>query len=429
MKYARIDIETVGFVNQTEKMHINFGDQFQNIIIKDLYKKMGIPEDEIYVLDFNKITTYDGETLILPINQALTHNLANFISPHIIPVFLGLSRDTSVITEQEIEYLKFYSPVGCRDQALYDFLVSKDVKCYLNGCLSLLAEKREGVPDNAVPYVVDAPRYAMDAMPDELKNNAVFSDNTFYGTYPELTGDDTLETYVRHRYDEFRQHASVVITSRMHVASPCIGMGIPVICVRNNVDYRYSWIDKYIPVYSEADVDKIDWHPQPVKDVDIFKDKLSNLAIERIKNTLEINKSCMEITSFYKEREKTNYEVPQFSRILIDYIKKHWTADDTWEYAIWGENDASERLYYFLKKNYPKAKYVAFYDSFKKINYHGIEAQHPSNILPDDTFIFVTGYTASDAAVELFQSIGKKDTTYMVMGGVLRDTAEEHYGV
>ena len=100
MKYARIDIETIGFVNKNDKTHINFGDHLQNIIIKDLYDKMGIDKSDIYVLDFNEISTYNGEYLVLPINQAISHNMQNFLSPRIIPVFLGISRDSTAITNE-----------------------------------------------------------------------------------------------------------------------------------------------------------------------------------------------------------------------------------------------------------------------------------------------------------------------------------------
>ena len=106
MKYARIDIETIGFASKEDKTHINLGDHLQNIVIKDLYKMMGIKEDEIYVLNFNEISTYSGDYLILPINQAISHALNTFISPKIIPVFLGISRDTSAITQDEELYMK-----------------------------------------------------------------------------------------------------------------------------------------------------------------------------------------------------------------------------------------------------------------------------------------------------------------------------------
>jgi hypothetical protein len=85
---------------------------------------MNIPEDEIYCLNFNEISTYDGEYIILPINQAISHNLKGFLSPKIIPVFLGISRDTKAISENEEEYLRQHSPIGCRDQAIFDYLTN-----------------------------------------------------------------------------------------------------------------------------------------------------------------------------------------------------------------------------------------------------------------------------------------------------------------
>ena len=420
MKYARIDIETIGFVNQHEKFHINFGDHLQNIVIKDLYKRMGIPDDEVYVLNFNEISTYDGEYLILPINQAISHSLCTFISSKIIPVLLGISRDTTAITESEENYLRSYSPVGCRDQAIFDYLTDKNIDCYLNGCLTVTLERREKQPDNGKVYVIEAPQYAIDAMPEDLKKKAVYSENTFYGTYNELLAECNLEEYVRNRYQDIKENASVVITSRMHVASPCVGMGIPVILVRNSIDYRFSWIDKYIPVYTADNVTEINWYPTPI-DIEKIRNMLLDYAADRIQSVYNKYKQMLEISDFYENRNKVSYDLPQFSKNVIDFVGKRWSADEHWCYAIWGENDASERLYNFLKKNYPNAEYVSFYDSYKEITYHGKKAQHPSCINPEDeVFVFVTGYTATDAAKELFDRIGKKDSTYYLFGSVVR---------
>lgn len=422
MKFARIDIETVGFVNKKDKFLINFGDHLQNIIIKDLYKKMEIDEDEIYVLNNYETSKYDGEYLVLPINHVISRNLSEYLSPKIIPVFIGISRDTSAITEKEIEYLKKYSPIGCRDQETFDYLNKNHVECYLNGCLSITLDRREKIPENEKVFVIDAPQYAIDAMPNNKKNKAVFMQNTHFGTYEELTKDNNLEKIVREQYKMLKNEATLVITSRLHIASPCIAMGIPVILVRNSIDYRYSWIDKFIPIYKEIDVESINWNPEAVEDIEDFKEKLVNNAIMLIKKTKEKYESILEISDFYERRNKVQYELPQFSQKVIDFVDSNWDKDCSLDYAIWGENDASERLYTYLTNNYPNARYVAFYDSYKKITYHGKEAQHPSKIVcNDNTFIFVTGYTATDAAKELFEKIGKKKEQYFLFESCVRD--------
>ena len=109
-------------------------------------------------------------------------------------------------------------------------------------------------------------------------------------------------------------------------------------------------------------------------------------------------------------------------RDVIDFVENKWSKDEKWSYAIWGENDASERLYNYLSSNYPNAIFTAFYDSYKKVNYHGIDAQHPNKIDPQDhVFVFVTGYTATDAANELFHKIGLPEDSYYLFGSVVRD--------
>ena len=422
MKYARIDIETIGFVNKNDKTHINFGDHLQNIIIKDLYDKMGIDKNDIYVLDFNEISTYNGEYLVLPINQAISHNMQNFLSPRIIPVFLGISRDSTAITNEECQYFRRFEPIGCRDEAVFNFLNEKGVDCYLNGCITMTMDARKGIPKNSRPYVIEAPQYALDAMPQKIKDSAIFLENTCYGTYEDMVGTGTLEELVRARYQELKENASVVITSRMHIASPCIGMGIPVVLVRSTIDYRFSWIDKFVNVYGPDDVEKIDWSGTILSDVEGIKQKVLDYSMRRISTTFQRKKAQMEISEFYELRSKVKYDVPQFSAGALEYVEKRWSRDASWKYAIWGENDASERLYKFLSSNYPNAKFVAFYDSYKQIEYHGVKAEHPSVISAnDDIFVFVTGYTATDAAKELFNRIGKSEDSYFLYGSVVRN--------
>lgn len=421
MKFARIDIETIGFVNHRDKFHINFGDHLQNIIIKDLYQKMGIPEEDIYVLNFNEISTYDGEYLILPINQAISHGLNSFISSKIIPVFLGISRDITAIAPEEEMYLNKYAPIGCRDEAIFSYLKKKNIECYLNGCLTVTLERRKNIPQNGKVIIIEAPTYAIETMPTELKENAIYLENTVYGTYEEILCSKTAEKFVRDRYAFLKENAALVVTSRMHIASPCIGMGIPVVLVRNSIDYRFSWIDKFIPVYTPADADKINWNPDTIN-LEMIKHKILNTAANRIKSTYERYRDILSVSEFYENRKKVVYDLPHFSDSVIDFVTKKWSKNETWSYAIWGQNDASERLYQYIKENYPLARYVAFYDSYKKITYHGKKAQHPSMIdASEDVFIFVTGYTATDAAKELFEKIHKPSSMYYLFGKVVRN--------
>lgn len=421
MKYARIDIETIGFYSPTEKAHINYGDHLQNVIIKDFYKKLNVSEDELYVLDFNDVSTYKGEKLILPINQAISHPLNQFFSEDIIPIILGVSRDASAVSDEEIAYLKQHEPIGCRDEETYKCLISKGVDAYLNGCITMTLETRETEPSEKRVYVIEAPEYAIECMPAELKEKACFLENVCYMSYQDLPEGKSMEDVVRERYKELKEHASLVVTSRMHIASPCIGMGIPVVLVRTTIDYRFSWIDKFVNVYTEDTKNSIDWtgaykeKPEKIKKLmtDIAKNRIEGLSIDRQKTE--------QLTRMLSDRNKSNYEVAHFSDGALSYVQEKWANDKQVRYAIWGANDAAERLYAYLSLHYPNAKFVALYDSYKDFSFHGLQSKRPHNIKADDTFIFVTGYTATDAARELFDKINKPKDSYFLYDLVVRN--------
>lgn len=323
MKYARIDIETIGIVNPDKECSLNFGDHLQNIVIKDLYKKIGIPEDEIYVLDFNEISTYDGEYLILPINQAITRGVHRFFSPKIIPVFLGISRDVSAITREEIEYFRQYEPIGCRDEAIFNVLKKHNIDCYLNGCMTVTLSKRSRNPKNGQVYIIEIPKFAMDVIPENLKKDALYLENMTSEIPKEMLKGETLEVYVTKRYLDLKDNARLVITSRLHVAAPCMAMGIPVILIKNNIDYRFAWLDKYLPLYTEKNISEINWNPKTI-DFEEIKEQILELSCERIQFAYQRYLKQCKISEFYEMREKENYDCMNFSQSVIDFVKSNW---------------------------------------------------------------------------------------------------------
>lgn len=50
----------------------------------------------------------------------------------------------------------------------------------------------------------------------------------------------TAEEEVYKVYKEYRRQATLIITSRVHVALPCMAMGIPVIFAKNEYSYRFE---------------------------------------------------------------------------------------------------------------------------------------------------------------------------------------------
>ena len=79
--------------------------------------------------------------------------------------------------------------------------------------------------------------------------------------YFVLRGFEVSSTYsnnkVTHRYQEYQDNASLIITSLLHISTPCVAYGIPVILARDLISYRFSWLDKLLPIYSENDYEGV----------------------------------------------------------------------------------------------------------------------------------------------------------------------------
>ncbi len=156
-----------------------------------------------------------------------------------------------------------------------------------------------------------------------------------------------------------------------------------------------------------------------------IKNELINNAILQIKNKFDIYANSENISNIYLNRDRQNYEKHSFTDFALKFINKHWKKDDAFEYSLWGLNDAAEILYCYISANYPKSSLKFVYDSYKHESFHGITSTRPSDINNECGFIFVTGYTASDAARELFESIGLSNDKYFLFNQDVRDNRIE----
>ena len=165
MKFANIIMDRKG--------RCTVGDDIQLLAIEDLYKYMGIDYDNVVRIPFSHLSTYDGEYVILPLSfpfygYSNRNNITNF-SPRIIPVFLGFATMVQNYSPTDIEYLRRYEPIGCRDQYTMNALRSNGIDAYLNGCLTAtLPKKRNGFDDKKKVFCVDIPESFHKYIPKDI---------------------------------------------------------------------------------------------------------------------------------------------------------------------------------------------------------------------------------------------------------------------
>lgn len=401
-----------------QNYRVNIGDNLQFMAIKYLYKKMGIV-DQVIELTVEEVKKYNGkEYLILPLNwsffdPAWMDGDRISISPKIIPVFLamtlGARHDDCYFNEYNIAYLKRYEPIGCRDEVTRDILRQYGIASYVNGCLTSILPYTESIERDTV-FFADVPIRLKEYIPDTLYEKCRFVTHQKY--YSKETSINIIINDINAQYDEYRRKARLVVTSRLHAASPCMAMGIPVIFVKETIDERFSWLDKYLTLYDVDKVvkgeQKIEWNPAPVL-YESMKEKIINHAIQRIQHVFEVNSAQCEISEWFEDRNKIAYA--DFRKTLFrnfinvnKWIESKWDSNRNIKYSIWGITNGADDFCNNISVNWPKAKLNNVIDAYKTGEFRGISISKFVDIqLENDEFLFVLAVGAVEEAKRLIE--------------------------
>ncbi len=155
--------------------------------------------------------------------------------------------------------------------------------------------------------MVDVPKGIEEYMPEDYKERLE------YVTH-ETDSNVNLEEKTREMLQMYKEQAQLVVTSRLHCASPCMAMGIPVILVREYYDSRYKWIDKYLPLYTSDKFSTIDWNPKSV-DLEDMKDKLVHLFECAMNRDEGLGQAAADVNNEYMDRERAEFQIPIKTRM------------------------------------------------------------------------------------------------------------------
>lgn len=284
----------------------NYGDTIQTLAINEVYKRIGIPEDMIEKVEYEDISTYRAKgnyKVKLPMQGCFEYKrgLDAFpLSGDIVPVYIGFSR----ISGSHIykENFASYAPIGCRDEATYKKIKKKGYEAFLSGCYTICFPRREKDITEGKIFMVDAPKGIEEYLPEEYKERLE------YVTH-ETDSNEMLEEKAEQMLQRYRDEAQLVITSRLHCASPCMAMGIPVILARDYFDSRYEWIDKYLPLYTRDKFGSINWKPESV-DLEEMKDKLVRLFECSMNRSEDLKQAVADVNDVYMSRDRAKIVIP-----------------------------------------------------------------------------------------------------------------------
>jgi Polysaccharide pyruvyl transferase len=264
----------------------NVGDEVQSIAAAS-----SLPNVDLYV-DREGLNAVEGPgPTCLIMNAWFMHSHNWPPTPFLRPIFVGfhVTPAKQALVAQHAQYLKRYEPIGTRDQGTAEFLGSLGIQTEVTYCMSLTFPSRAKPPTNGKVIIVDANKIEI---PGTLRRNAVrLSHLCFF-----LGMRDAFKLqYARELIEFYRDTASLVITTRLHCALPCIAMGIPVVFFGNRKDSRTQVIgDIGGTIYSSRlharglpgatigrALESIDWSPRPL-DVSPLKERLLKAVSSRM---------------------------------------------------------------------------------------------------------------------------------------------------
>lgn len=173
-------------------------------------------------------------------------------SPYIYPLFISTHFSKYHVQWLKLKeekyslaqrYLKENEPIGCRDASTLQMLQELGIEAYFSGCLTLTLQPFSDVKKQDYICLVDVPPEATEYVKKKGYNVRIMShDNS---ALKKMSPQERLEQ--AERYLKIYQGARCVLTSRLHCALPCTGLGTPVLVLyAPEYDERFSSLKRFL---------------------------------------------------------------------------------------------------------------------------------------------------------------------------------------
>ncbi|AYV77974.1 MAG: glycosyltransferase [Edafosvirus sp.] len=151
-----------------------------------------------------------------------------------------------------IEYLKRYEPIGCRDTHTCELLNKYGILSYFSGCLTLTLKNNFNTRNDEI-LIIDSHIMCRELLhniiPKHIRQKAIYLEQSL----EKLVGHNEKMELAQNLLDRIAQ-AKLVITSRLHTALPALAFKTPVIFLHDNLkDVRFKGILKFLKCYTAGD--------------------------------------------------------------------------------------------------------------------------------------------------------------------------------
>ncbi len=167
--------------------------------------------------------------------------------PNIRPLFMSFHVNRlDMLSEEALEYLRRYGPVGCRDWTTVYLLLSAGVDAFFTGCLTstvdaLFPERSSAFKGGDTVGVIDQPAKAAG---DARRTRSYTHQSDEYRFLPLADGIRAADA----RLAEYQATLARAVTGRLHAYLPMTSLGVPVdFRTRNPGDIRFAGLAGLAP--------------------------------------------------------------------------------------------------------------------------------------------------------------------------------------
>ena len=186
--------------------------------------------------------------------------------PNVMARYVALCASNVPNTEDSIAHFRDSGPVGCRDLHSVKWCENRGIEHYFASCPSCLLERDFDSPEVPVePYNPNGPVVLVDVNPKRLPPFGV-SDRPFLCLTNRVRPGRFIDQEAR--FGALRQRlrvlrkASLVVTNRLHVAMPCLGLGVPVVMVEaDSLSFRMTALPDWLKIHKKSELNRVSLDP------------------------------------------------------------------------------------------------------------------------------------------------------------------------
>lgn len=217
------------------------------------------------------------------------------------------------------DYLKSYSPIGCRDYYTMGQMKELGIDCYFSGCITLTLPQMPIIkPQKEYICIVDVDAKVRDKLVELLKDSGYeLKIMTHTGERDENRTWEQRKEKVEELLTTYR-NAKCVITKKLHCSLPCLSQETPVVLIKQmDDDIRFS------PYYEFLHYIKTDDFLAGNYDYDFTNPKPNKPDYKPVREALI--KSCEDFVARMETETRSTEELDRFT--ATDEEVYHWRYD------------------------------------------------------------------------------------------------------